>query len=124
MQLVCHNWFIPMTLSRYWLYHLMAVVSVTIIFSAYKRKKYQDIYEAAAIRQLKSELKMGTEFQSTIYDAVFSMVRTFVHNLTPYGKLHIILKPRNVKICEHSSVLIIEQKYIYWDLENSIFYWY
>jgi hypothetical protein len=33
----------------------MAVTSITIMFSAYKAKKYQDIYEAAAIRQLKEE---------------------------------------------------------------------
>ena len=52
---MCHNWFTPMTVSRYWLYHLMAVTSITIMFSAYKAKKYQDIYEAAAIRQLKEE---------------------------------------------------------------------
>lgn len=56
-----------MTLSRFWLYHLMAVTSVTIVFSAYKRKKYQDIYEAAAIRQLKIELTTASEYQSTYY---------------------------------------------------------
>jgi len=30
-----------------------------------------------------------------------------------YGDLHIIWKPRNVKICDHSIfVVIIEQKYV------------
>jgi len=28
-----------------------------------------------------------------------------------YGKLHIILNPMDVQICEHSIFLIIEQKY-------------
>ena len=46
-----------MTLSRFWMYHLMAVAAVTVVFSAYKRKKYQDIYEASAILELKKELE-------------------------------------------------------------------
>ena len=54
---MCHNFFIPMTLSRFWMYHLMAVAAVTVVFSAYKRKKYQDIYEASAILELKKELE-------------------------------------------------------------------
>ena len=28
------------------------------------------------------------------------------------------LKPRNVKNCEHSIILIIGQKYVYWDIAN------
>ena len=56
-QRMCHNFFIPMTLSHYWMYHLMAVAAVTVVFSAYKRKKYQDIYEASAILELKKELE-------------------------------------------------------------------
>ena len=56
-QRMCHNFFIPMTLSRFWMYHLMAVAAVTVVFSAYKRKKYQDIYEASAILELKKELE-------------------------------------------------------------------
>ena len=35
------------------------------------------------------------------------------------GELHIILKHRNVHICEYSILSIIEQKYE--NLENSIF---
>ena len=31
---------------------------MTIVFSAYKRKKYTDIFEAAAIRQLKKEVRL------------------------------------------------------------------
>jgi len=36
-----------------------------------------------------------------------------------YGKLHIILKHRNVKICEHSIFSIIEHKYVWSAIENS-----
>jgi len=43
------------------------------------------------------------------------MAKTFVQfwplNDFLYGKLHIILKLRNIQICEHSICSIIEQKY-------------
>ena len=54
---MCHNWFVPMTVTRFWMYHLMSVAAITIVFSAYKRKKYQDISEATAILELKHELE-------------------------------------------------------------------
>ena len=38
-----------------------------------------------------------------------------------WHEVHAILKPRNVKIYEHSILSIIEQKYTSWDIENSAF---
>ena len=55
-QRMCHNFFVPMTVTRFWMYHLMGVASITIVLSAYKRKKYQEISEATAILELKNEL--------------------------------------------------------------------
>ena len=56
---MCHNWFVPMTVTRFWMYHLMSVAAITIFFSAYKRKKYKDILEATAILELKNELEQS-----------------------------------------------------------------
>ena len=58
-QRMCHNFFVPMTVTRFWMYHLMSVASITIFFSAYKRKKYQDISEATAILELKHQLEQN-----------------------------------------------------------------
>ena len=56
------------------------------------------------------------------YDAVFNRVRISVQNFTPkmiffYGKLHIILKPRNVKNLRAFAFFQLQK----WDIENPFF---
>ena len=59
-------------------------------------------------------LQLYPDSDSQVYSAVKRIKSNFnrVRNDFLCGKLHIILKPRNVKICEDSICSIIEHKYV------------
>ena len=105
-----------------------AVMTERINNEAEKREHRALIGEALIEAQLYDEALptlLGAQSDNTpkthyLIDAVFYKGPNFCTKFDPmYGDLHIILKPINVKICEHSIFLIIEQKYV-WDIEHSV----
>lgn len=101
---MCHNWFYPIALERYWQFQVFCVALPSIIFIAYKSKVDIHIKQAlkikkkvdAELEKLKKEKceEEGIEYKAKEESKIQSMSREWSEQNTKFNKLQSHVPPK------------------------------